>query len=79
MIRDSGGHAQDIIRPMFVVYEVLLYLVFVLALPFFLITGLIRGKYLTNFPERMGLYRTPVRRHDIWIHAVLSRCARMCG
>ena len=55
---------------MFVVYEVLLYLVFVLALPFFLITGLIRGKYLTNFPERMGLYRTPVRQHDIWIHAV---------
>ena len=55
---------------MFVAYEVLLYLVFVLALPFFLITGLIRGKYLTNFPERMGLYRTPVRQHDIWIHAV---------
>jgi len=55
---------------MFVAYEVLLYLVFILALPFFLITGLIRGKYLTNFPERMGLYRTPVRQHDIWIHAV---------
>ena len=55
---------------MFVLYEVLLYLVFVLALPFFLITGLIRGKYLTNFPERMGFYRTPVRQHDIWIHAV---------
>jgi len=55
---------------MFLAYEVLLYLVFVLALPFFLITGLIRGKYLTNFPERMGLYRTPVRQHDVWIHAV---------
>ena len=55
---------------MFVLYEVLLYLVFVLALPFFLITGLIRGKYLTNFPERMGFYKTPVRQHDLWIHAV---------
>ena len=55
---------------MFVAYEVLLYLVFILALPFFLITGLIRGKYLTNFPERMGFYRTPVRQHDVWIHAV---------
>src|SRR5262249_27747894 len=65
-----GVHAQDIIRRMFVAYEVLLYLVFILALPFFLITGLLRGKYLTNFPERMGFYRTPARHHDIWIHAV---------
>jgi 3-deoxy-D-manno-octulosonic-acid transferase len=55
---------------MFVVYEVLLYLVFVLMLPFFLFTGLLRGKYLSNFPERMGMYRTPPRAHDLWIHAV---------
>ena len=55
---------------MFVVYEVLLYLVFLLALPFFLITGLLRGKYLSNFPERMGFFRTPPASHDIWIHAV---------
>ena len=55
---------------MFVVYEVLLYLVFVLALPFFLLTGLLRGKYLTNFPQRMGFYRTPPAAHDLWIHAV---------
>jgi 3-deoxy-D-manno-octulosonic-acid transferase len=57
-------------RRMFVLYEVLLYLVFLLALPFFLITGLWRGKYLTNFPERIGFYRTPAGSHDLWVHAV---------
>ncbi|HSP33813.1 MAG TPA: 3-deoxy-D-manno-octulosonic acid transferase [Thermoanaerobaculia bacterium] len=55
---------------MFVAYEVLLYLVFIVMLPFFLFTGLLRGKYLTNFPERLGIYRTPRRAHDLWIHAV---------
>jgi 3-deoxy-D-manno-octulosonic-acid transferase len=55
---------------MFVLYEVLLYLVFLIALPFFLITGLLRGKYLANFPERIGFYRTPAAAHDLWIHAV---------
>lgn len=55
---------------MFVLYEVLLYLVFLIALPFFLITGLLRGKYLANFPERIGFYRTPAASHDLWIHAV---------
>ena len=57
-------------RRMFVLYEVLLYLVFLVALPFFLITGLLRGKYLANFPERIGFYRTPAAAHDLWIHAV---------
>jgi len=57
-------------RRMFVVYEVLLYLVFLLALPFFLVTGFLRGKYLSNFPERIGFYRTPPAAHDLWIHAV---------
>lgn len=55
---------------MFVLYEVLLYLVFLVALPFFLITGFLRGKYLSNFPERIGFFRTPARPHDLWIHAV---------
>lgn len=55
---------------MFVAYEVLLYLVFLLALPFFLVTGFLRGKYLANFPERIGFYRTPRGSHDLWIHAV---------
>src|SRR5438105_2069563 len=57
-------------RRMFLVYEGLLYLVFLLALPFFLLTGLLRGKYLSNFTERAGFYRSPAAPHDLWVHAV---------
>ena len=55
---------------MYVLYEVLLYLVLVLAIPWFLFTGVLRGKYLANFPERMGRYRGAADEHDLWIHAV---------
>ncbi len=55
---------------MFVLYEVLLYLVFLIGLPFFLVRGIMRGKYLANFPERLGIYRTAAKPHDLWIHAV---------
>jgi 3-deoxy-D-manno-octulosonic-acid transferase len=55
---------------MFVLYEVLLYLVLIAALPYFIVTGMLRGKYLANFPERMGFYKTPPAAHDVWIHAV---------
>ncbi len=55
---------------MFFLYEVLLYLVFIVGLPFFLIIGLVRGKYVANFGERMGFYRSPARARDLWIHAV---------
>lgn len=55
---------------MYLVYEVLLYLVLVLALPWFLFAGVLRGKYLANFPARMGLFRHPAAAHDVWIHAV---------
>jgi len=55
---------------MYVLYEVLLYLVLLLALPWFLLTGVLRGKYLVNFPERLGLYRHRAGAHDLWIHAV---------
>jgi 3-deoxy-D-manno-octulosonic-acid transferase len=55
---------------MFVVYEVLLVLVFLITLPFFLLAGVLRGKYLVNFRERMGFYRAPAAAHDLWIHAV---------
>ena len=55
---------------MFVVYEVLLYLAFLITLPFFLFIGFLRGKYLSNFPERMGFYRGGSGEHDLWIHAV---------
>ncbi|MEO8034120.1 MAG: 3-deoxy-D-manno-octulosonic acid transferase [Acidobacteriota bacterium] len=55
---------------MFLLYEVLLYLVFFVTLPFFLLFGLLRGKYVANFRERFGLYRTEPGAHDLWIHAV---------
>lgn len=55
---------------MFLAYEVLLYLVFIIGLPFFLIAGLIRGKYLANFPQRLGFSRHPAAAHDLWVHAV---------
>lgn len=55
---------------MYVLYEVLLYLVLLLALPYFLLTGVLRGKYLVNFPERLGRYRHKRDEHDLWIHAV---------
>jgi len=55
---------------MYVLYEVLLYLVLLLALPYFLLTGVLRGKYLVNFPDRLGFYKHRRDRHDLWIHAV---------
>jgi 3-deoxy-D-manno-octulosonic-acid transferase len=55
---------------MFVVYEVVLYLVFVLTLPFFLLLGVLRGKYLENFAERLGFHRGDAAAHDLWLHAV---------
>ncbi|HKR63188.1 MAG TPA: 3-deoxy-D-manno-octulosonic acid transferase [Thermoanaerobaculia bacterium] len=55
---------------MYALYEVLLYLVLLLALPYFLLTGVLRGKYLVNVPERMGFYRHRADAHDLWVHAV---------
>src|ERR1044072_8661064 len=55
---------------MFFLYEVLLYLVLVVGLPFFLILGIARGKWISNFPERMGFYRSEAKGHDLLIHAV---------
>lgn len=55
---------------MYVLYEVLLYLVSIVAVPWFLVTGVLRGKYLANLPERLGSYRGPAGEHDLWIHAV---------
>ena len=55
---------------MYVLYEVLLYLVLLLALPYFLLTGVLRGKYLVNLRERLGSFRTRPESHDLWVHAV---------
>jgi len=51
---------------MYLVYEVALYLVLLLGLPFFLL----RGKYTSTFAVRMGHYPGAARAHDVWIHAV---------
>jgi 3-deoxy-D-manno-octulosonic-acid transferase len=51
---------------MFFAYEVLLYLVLLISLPFLLL----RGKSLANVPERLGIYRSPAKAHDLWLHAV---------
>lgn len=55
---------------MYLLYEVFLYLVLVLAIPYFLFTGVLRGKYLANLSERMGFYRGRAEGHDLWVHAV---------
>jgi len=55
---------------LFVLYDILLYLAAIAMLPYVLVIGIVRGKYLTNFPERMGFYKTPRAAHDLWIHAV---------
>jgi 3-deoxy-D-manno-octulosonic-acid transferase len=55
---------------MYVLYEVLLYLVLLVALPYFVLTGVLRGKYVVNFPVRAGWFRHRAEGHDLWIHAV---------
>jgi len=55
---------------MYVLYEVLLYLVLLIALPYFVLTGVLRGKYVVNFPVRAGWFRHRAEAHDLWIHAV---------
>jgi len=55
---------------MYVAYEVLLYLVLLLALPYFVLTGVLRGKYVVNLPVRAGWFRHRAEPHDLWIHAV---------
>ena len=55
---------------MFVLYEIVLFAVAIIGLPFFLIAGLIRGKHLANLPQRLGIYRSARKPHDLWVHAV---------
>ena len=58
------------IPAMIILYEGLLYVALLAGLPFFLIAGIARGKYLRNLRERLGFYRGAARPHDLWIHAV---------
>ena len=61
---------KDRLKNMYVLYEVLLYLVLALGAPWFLLMGLLRGKYLVNARARFGFYRGRAEAHDLWIHAV---------
>lgn len=54
---------------MFVIYEVVLSLVFILLLPGFLFLRLIRGKTSASISERIG-FHLGQGTHDLWIHAV---------
>src|SRR5205085_1007170 len=51
---------------MFLLYELLLVLGLIVALPYLAL----RRKYRANFRERLGFYRTASSAHDLWIHAV---------
>src|SRR5438067_3240775 len=51
---------------MFLLYELLLVLGLIVALPYLAL----RRKYRTNFRERLGFYRTASAAHDLWIPAV---------
>lgn len=55
---------------MYALYEALLWLAFLVALPWFAVVGFLRGKYWGNLRERFGRYRSRPGRHDVWIHAV---------
>jgi len=55
---------------MFFLYEVALYLGSLLALPFYLVMGLTRGKYLASFRQRLGSDPDGGSQRDVWIQAV---------
>jgi 3-deoxy-D-manno-octulosonic-acid transferase len=61
------------VSDLYLVYNVLLAIGFVLALPYYLWKGRSTGKYLASFGERMGRFPAPLNaggRPSIWIHAV---------
>lgn len=55
---------------LYLLYEILLWAALVIATPYFVVMGVLRGKYINNFPRRFGVHRGPAERHDLWIHAV---------
>jgi len=64
---------------MYALYSLLTAAGMILLSPYFLIRGLIQGKYLSNIPERLGWRFPPelrvreflgARQKSIWIHAV---------
>lgn len=55
---------------MFVLYEILLWLAAIVALPYFAMVALTRGKYFGSVRQRLGIYPGPPAAHDLWLHAV---------
>ncbi len=51
-------------------YSVLYSLLMLLALPYFLVVGLVKGKYLSSFGQRLGFIRQTSETASCWIHAV---------
>ena len=51
-------------------YSLLFSFAFVLLLPYFLIAGLLRGKYLSSAKERFGWIPVSTSAPSIWVHAV---------
>src|ERR1700693_6039754 len=71
--------ARDGPLEMYALYSLLTAVGMVLLSPYFLVRGLVRGKYLDNIPERFGWRFPPELRSgepgttpgkSIWIHAV---------
>lgn len=52
------------------IYSLLYTLAFVLASPYFLVYGLVRGKYLSTIRQRLGFGLPQSQQPSIWIHAV---------
>src|SRR5262245_54058480 len=57
-------------KKMWFLYSFLYTCSFFLALPYFVIVGLMRGKYLSTFYERMGNIACRSERPSVWIHTV---------
>ena len=51
-------------------YTVLYSVLMLLALPYFLVIGLLQGKYLSSFGQRLGFIRQRSGEPSCWIHAV---------
>ena len=56
--------------PMRWIYSLLYTVAFVLASPYFLVYGLVRGKYLSTIGQRLGFGLPQSQQPSIWIHAV---------
>ncbi|MGK2859169.1 MAG: 3-deoxy-D-manno-octulosonic acid transferase [Thermoanaerobaculia bacterium] len=66
----TSPRPATMIGRMFLAYEVLLVLVFVLASPWFLLIGLMRGKYLPSLGARLGRHAGEPSANDLWVQAV---------